>query len=129
MSDTKMIHFYGSSDDNFVYEVYQNGKRVKADEIGCYEKQAVFQVGNKPEGMKVIGQYIKPGVWMVGIAPLDDEDSRIPSEWINRIYQDGYTSRLILDEVPAHVQVGTETEMDPDYQEYQRLKAKFSEVE
>jgi len=93
----KMISFYGSSDDNFGYDV--NGKG--GDEIGCYNKAARFTVVSGVDSLQVYGIYapdvVEGSVWVVGVA-LADEDIPLPN-WpmYYSVNQNGYSVQLNID--------------------------------
>lgn len=74
------LAFYGSSDDNFCYSI--DGR--DQDEIGCFDKPAIWGIGPKGESPRVLiyGHYspqaAKTGTWLIGILPVD-EDVAIPT--------------------------------------------------
>ena len=70
---SRILKFWGASDDLFEIEGSAKGEPNEVDErdvIRVYDRQ-----GN---GLQVVANYIDPGVWAIGIAPLD-EDQAIPA--------------------------------------------------
>lgn len=114
------IRIYGSSDDNFCFE-----GRKGADEIDCFEKAAEIQIGTIETGGALIvrGEYVDPGVWTIGIRPLD-EDIPFPIWPIQYELDRPYSPALIID-CPDDTPYGPIKDMDPEYQQYKRLKEKF----
>lgn len=98
----KTLTFYGSSDDNFCYDVDGSG----GDEIGS--SNAIWSVINPHtgEGMHVYGHYspddVNNGCWSVGLLQLN-EDSVIP-KWKTYFTYSGYTVELNI-EAPDNVEV------------------------
>lgn len=96
------IKFYGSFDDNFVFK-----GPAGAGEISCYDKFAEVQVGTIEKNCGVLivrGEYVDPGVWTIGVRPLD-EDTRMPEWPIKYRWYGGYTPVLIV-ECPEDVFYG-----------------------
>lgn len=101
---SKMLSFYGSSDDNFCYDVNGRG----GDEIGCFGKAARFTVTDGEHSVQVYGTYapdvVIGGVWVVGIA-LADEGKPLPPWPISfGVYENGYSVMLNID-CPDNVKV------------------------
>lgn len=109
------LFFYGASDDNFEVGI-ANGKHRKGepDEVDCYRGNVVVQLIDPTNGnaMLVIGEYINPGVWMIGVAP-NDEDAPLPP-WPMHYEFENYTAKLNI-YVPNEVVISLVTQKDdPD---------------
>jgi hypothetical protein len=103
----RVLEFFGSSDDNACWYDRVDGKQKHADEIGVYDRMARIRVSNEHAGLIVCMEYIDPGVWMVGVAQLE-EDVGLP-DWPFNISARGYTTVLEIT-VPPDVKV---QDMDP----------------
>lgn len=101
-TETKKLTFYGSSDDNFGYDVDGKG----GDEIDCFEAIAAFRITDGDETMDIVGAYAmwpKCGaVWMVGVAQRE-EGENLPG-WPIEITAEGYTTQLTVT-VPVGAEV------------------------
>lgn len=65
---TKQLTFIGHSDD--IFSVSINGKPEK--EIDCFGKRARYKVSSGEHRFYIIGEYVAPGVWMIGVAPVNE---------------------------------------------------------
>ncbi len=97
---TKRVRFHGYSDDNFAYDEWKDGRWGGGDEIGQETAAWVIEdFGN--QGLQVFGTYapkeIDGGVWVVGVAPLD-EDEQFP-DWPMKfeLHENGYSLALVID--------------------------------
>lgn len=93
--EMKTLSFYGSSDDNFCYDV--NG--MGCDEKGCYNRHEVWTISSKEGSVQVVGWYAPKdtngGCWMIGLMQWDDGD-KLPN-WNYRYRFDEYTVILDMD--------------------------------
>jgi len=90
---SRTLKFYGASDDLFEIE---GTIKDEPDEIGCYNRSAAVKVYDRlGNGLIVAGIYINPGVWAIGIAPMD-EDQPLPG-WPHAYSRD---SALLTIEAP-----------------------------
>lgn len=109
----KTLQFYGSSDDNFCVEGGGHDDEIN----NCADGSTMaYTVKHGGEGLIVTGQYAPesiPGVWTIGVAPLD-EDVPLP-EWVIRfsLAERGYSSMLTI-EVPDGAEVLSHGEKDDD---------------
>ncbi len=94
----RTLKFYGASDDLFECEGTDTGIG-EPDEINCYDKSCVIEIKTRSEeGLRVVGTYAVAdnACWMIGIAPLD-ENQPIPSWTISYKNGDnGYTAELTI---------------------------------
>lgn len=104
---TKILQFYGASDDNFCYAV--NGKSY--DEIGCFEAKpfAVIKSESTGEGMIITGNYSlnQTCTWSIGVSQLE-EDAPLP-DWLIQFTAEGYTTKCHV-EVPIDATVELKAE-------------------
>ena len=74
---TKILTFWGYSDDNFAYAVNGTG----FDEVGCVDSTGAFEISHAGESVVVFGAYASwpnsNGVWGVGVAQ-SNEDAPLP---------------------------------------------------
>lgn len=84
------LHVYGSSDDNFCWEVFQDGKRVDCDEhddCANYTRRTIEVTSLVDEGVKMLvsGQYAQndQGTWLIGVQPTDyvEDDEKLYPDW------------------------------------------------
>ena len=82
---TQKFRFYGSSDDNFCYDVWKGNSWRGEDEIGSDTAAWIIEDFGQ-QGLQVVGIYAgasdaahEGSVWSVGIAQLD-EDVPLP-DW------------------------------------------------
>jgi len=109
----KKLQFYGSSDDCFCVE--GGGHDNEIDNCADGSTMA-YTVKQGDAGLIVTAQYAPealPGVWTIGVAPLD-EDVPIP-DWPMRfgLAERGYSSMLTI-EVPEAVEVLAHGAKDED---------------
>ena len=70
---SRTLKFWGASDDLFEITGSLSGEPAEIDErdvVRVFDKQ-----GN---GLQVVANYIDPGVWAIGLAPLDEEQAMPP---------------------------------------------------
>jgi hypothetical protein len=89
---TKQLTFIGHNDD--IFSVSINGKPEK--EIDCFGKRARYKVSSNENQLFVIGEYIRPGVWMIGVAHLK-ENIPIPAWNIQLINWHAYSPALKIE--------------------------------
>ncbi len=117
-----MIKIYGGSDDlcevegvDLATRTNDDGTEMKSgtgiakpgvrDEIGCYERDVHFVIG-QPEakagenahGIRVWLHYTDLGVWAVSILPLEED---APCRWPVRVRVEGYTAVAEIDAPPG----------------------------
>lgn len=77
-SNGKAIVIYGANDDLVELE---GGVE---DGIGCYQTQAVIEVGGGDGGVRVLASYAvpggfrSPGVWRIALEPIDEDVPLLP---------------------------------------------------
>lgn len=109
---TKVLEFFGSSDDNFSLDI--DGKPV--EEVSAYETFGTYKV-SLPDGSGwyVTGYYSPPpaenGCWLVGMSPIHEEG--YAPQFPVTIEQDDYTPRLALT-VPSDAVVSVWREIDEE---------------
>ncbi|MFQ0995460.1 hypothetical protein ACGH6Q_10655, partial [Gilliamella sp. BG2] len=96
---TKQLTFIGHSDD--IFSVSINGKPV--EEIDCFDKLARYKVSSGENQLYVIGEYVTPCVWMIGVAPVN-EGIPIPNWNIQLINGHNYSPALTI-ECPDDVKI------------------------
>jgi hypothetical protein len=89
---TKQLTFIGHSDD--IFSVSIDGKPV--EEIDCFDRQARYKVSAGENQLYVVGEYVAPGVWMIGVAPVND-GIPIPSWNIQSINGHDYSPTLRIE--------------------------------
>lgn len=92
---TRVLKFYGASDDLFEIEGTTKGE---PEEIGCYDRPGAVKVYDRQgNGLIVTGLYIDPGVWSIGIAPME-ENQPLPG-WPHSYGPSarGYSALLTID--------------------------------
>lgn len=70
---TRTLKFWGASDDLFEIEGSRGGEPSEVD-----ERDVVRVCDKMGNGLQVVANYIDPGVWSIGVAPLN-EDQPIPA--------------------------------------------------
>jgi len=93
----RTLKFYGASDDLFECEGTNTGIG-EPDEINCYDEPCIIEIKTESEGLRIVGEYAVAdnACWMIGVAPLD-EDQRIPSWPISyKNGTNGYTAELTI---------------------------------
>lgn len=95
----KTIKFSGHSDDVLVVEgMSEAGDEYYLPTNGPIVLDLVHECSDGILPMKLTAGYITPGMWMIGLAPFD-EDIPMP-HWRTRWSFDGYTAVLEID-VPS----------------------------
>lgn len=96
---TKQLTFIGHSDD--IFSVSINGKPV--EEIDCFDRQARYKVSSGKNQLYVIGDFVAPGVWMIGVAQVN-AGIQIPSWNIQLTHEHNYSPALTI-ECPDDVKI------------------------
>ncbi|MWN90985.1 hypothetical protein GQ597_09750 [Gilliamella sp. Pra-s65] len=82
----------GHSDD--IFSVLVDGELV--EEIDCFDEKARYKVSSGENQLYVIGEYVAPCVWMIGVAPVN-EGIPIPNWNIQLINWHNYSPALTID--------------------------------
>ncbi|MWN30963.1 MULTISPECIES: hypothetical protein [unclassified Gilliamella] len=96
---TKQLTFMGHSDD--IFSVSIDGKPV--EEIDCFDEKARYKVSAGKNQLYVIGEFVAPGVWMIGVAQVN-AGIQIPSWSIQLTNGHNYSPTLKI-ECPDDIKI------------------------